>query len=284
MVEALVSLLLIGDISDMAPDAGDDAGAGPFDDPDGDAVDLDDADGEADSDASPVGADADVVGCDDGDTDDDDDAGGGGNTGWAQGHDDVYNELLAALRGEPPPPRPPRRERRAKQRGRCRCGGRVIPAAKIMVRVDQSALLRGWAVGDELCDIAGVGPVPVATVRELWPDAVVKAIITNGIGVANVTHLGRKATEAMATAMQFMSPCCSNVACDNHRFVQVDHRLGYANVHRTRLDELDGLCTQCHSLKTTQNWQLVAGAGRRRFVPPGHPDHPRHPPTPRWRG
>lgn len=160
----------------------------------------------------------------------------------------------------------------------------MVPVAKIMVRVDQSALLRGYAVGDELCDIAGVGPVPVATVRELWPDAVVKAVITNGIGVANVTHMGRRATEAMATAMQFMSPWCTNIGCDNDRFVEIDHRLGWATVGRTRLDELDGLCSHCHRLKTNGNWQLVAGAGRRRFVPPEHPDHPGHPPTPRWRG
>ncbi len=199
-------------------------------------------------------------------------------------HDEVYNELLAALRGEPPPPRVGRRERRARQRGRCRCGGRVIPAAKILVRVDQSALLRGYAVGDELCDIPGVGPVPVATVRELWPDAVVKVVITKGVDVVNVTHPGRRATEAMATAMQFTSPCCTNVGCDNQLFLEVDHRLGYANVHRTRLDELDGLCTHCHGLKTNQNWQLVAGAGRRQFVPPEHPDHPGHPPTPRRSG
>lgn len=66
----------------------------------------------------------------------------------------------------------------------------------------------------------------------------------------------------------------------NDRFLEVDQRLGYANVHRTRVDELDGLCTQCHQRTTVDNWQLVRGVGRRRFVPPEHPDHPGDPPTP----
>jgi hypothetical protein len=152
------------------------------------------------------------------------------------------------------------------------------------VRVDYGALVRGQAVGGEVCDIAGVGPVPVATVRELWPEAVVKVVVTRGVDVLNVTSLGRRATEAIETAMQFSMPRCSNIACDHDRFVQTDHRLGWANVHRTRLDELDQLCGDCHQRKTTENWQLVAGTGRRRFVPPDHADHPGAPPTPVWRG
>ncbi|MBW3615750.1 MAG: HNH endonuclease, partial [Actinobacteria bacterium] len=297
MVEALVTLLLFGDMSGgEAGGEGGDAG-GPFDDADGTAAEgpgeEEDGDGDGDGGAAPLEPDGAGAGDPRARSEGDGDEAGEARRGHAggehagheyAGHDLLYDQLLAAIRGEPPPTPPPRRERRAKMRGRCRCGGRVVPAAKIMVRVDQSALLRGYAVGDELCDIAGVGPVPVATVRELWPDAVVKAVITNGLDVANVTHLGRRATEAMATAMQFMSPCCTNVACDNERFVEIDHRLGYANVGRTRLDELDGLCRACHRLKTNDNWQLVAGTGRRRFVPPEHPDHPGHPPTPRWRG
>ncbi len=110
-----------------------------------------------------------------------------------------------------------------------------------------------------------------------------KLVITRGVDVVNVTHLGRRATEAMATALQWTNPRCSNIGCDHELFVEIDHRLGFANVGRTRLGELDGLCRGCHGLKSTQNWQLVRGSGRRRFVPPGHPDHPGDPATPRWR-
>lgn len=258
LVEALVTLLLFGDLTgsgiDGASAGGDGGGGAPG-------------------------------------TDEVDHGGGAGGAGDSAGDEDVdsliddplHDELLAVIRGAPPPAGPARAQRRRRRAGRCACGGRVTPRAKIIVRVDHDALVRGHAVGDETCDIAGVGPVPVATVRELWPDAVVKLVVTRGVDVVHVTHLGRRATEAMVTAMQWRSTRCANIACDNDQFVEIDHRLGFANVHRTRLDELDGLCHHCHDAKSNDDWQLVAGKGRRRFVPPEHPDHPGDPPTPRRR-
>ncbi len=280
MVEALVTLLLFGDLRTTGAGG---AGPGPFDAGEGGEGDegegeagaggSGDVDGDAGREAGPSGA---------GENNPvDHEAQASGDAG--SGFDDAYAQLLGAIDGEVPPTPPPRRERRVEP-GRCRCGGRVAPRAKIIVRVDQSALVRGHAVGGEVCDVTGVGPVPVATVRELWPDAVVKLVITKGTDVVHVTHLGRRATEAMVTAMQWASPVCSNITCDHERFVELDHRLGFANVGRTRLDELDGLCRGCHRLKSTENWQLVSGRGRRRFVPPEHPDHPGDPATRRWRG
>ncbi len=261
MVEALVTLVLLGRLDGGGVGSDESHGDGDVEpEEDGDVVESDgDVVAEPDEPQEPV-------------------VGGAGPV-----EDVIYEELLAAIRGGPPPERPPRRVRR--RRGRCRCSGRALPRAKILVRVDQAALLRGHAEPGELCDIAGVGPVPVATVRELWPDAVVKAIVTRGVDVVNVTSLGRRAIEAVTTAMQFTGGSrCSNLACDNDSFLQIDHRLGFSNVHRTRLDELDPLCTACHALKSNENWQLVAGTGRRRFVPPGSPDHPGDPPTMRRAG
>lgn len=271
LVEALVTLLLLGNLGANRTRADDDGAGGV-------------AGGLDDDDAADVAAecDDDAVGVDDGGADD-----GGAHDGGADegtGFDDpLYAQLLASIWGGQAPAPPSREPRRRMRRGRCSCGGRIAPRAKIIVRVDQAALLRGDVEGGETCDIAGVGPVPVATVRELWPDAVVKLVVTRGVDVANVTHLGRRATEAMATAMQWGSARCTNIACDHDRFVEGDHRLGWANVHRTRVDELDGLCRQCHRLKTNDDWQLVRGRGRRRLVPPEHPDHPGDPPTPRRR-
>jgi hypothetical protein len=285
LVEALVTLLLFGNLANLDA-AGDDSGGG-------DERDDDSAPAAADTDHGAASSDSDERDNDSAPTtghapagaDRDDGIGDatGGSDRCAVGDDALYAELLSAIRGGPAPPRPSRRQRRSNRRGKCSCGGRVTPRAKIIVRTDLSALLRGHATTGEVCEIAGVGPVPVATVRELWPDAVVKAIITRGVDVLNVTTLGRRAIEAMETAMQFTAGRCTNIACDNERFVQTDHRLGYANVHRTRLDELDPLCTCCHGLKTNDNWQLARGTGRRQFVPPEHPDHPGDPPTPRWR-
>src|SRR2546430_16916238 len=56
-----------------------------------------------------------------------------------------------------------------------------------MVRVDHSALTRGWVEGDEVCEIAGLGPIPVRVARELLGDAVVKLVITKGVDVVKVS-------------------------------------------------------------------------------------------------
>jgi hypothetical protein len=52
-----------------------------------------------------------------------------------------------------------------------------------------------------LCEITGVGPVPVEVARRLLGESILKLVITNGVDVANVTHLGRGPTWLSA------SPC-----------------------------------------------------------------------------
>ena len=47
-----------------------------------------------------------------------------------------------------------------------RVGDRPIPA-KVIVRIDWDALVRGWPIEDEVSEIAGVGPVPVSVVRAM---------------------------------------------------------------------------------------------------------------------
>src|SRR5207302_1970499 len=45
------------------------------------------------------------------------------------------------------------------------------PPVKVIVRIDHTALVRGHTVAGETCEMAGVGPVPVAVVEELMGDA-----------------------------------------------------------------------------------------------------------------
>ncbi|MGH9125348.1 MAG: hypothetical protein ACRDZ8_11570, partial [Acidimicrobiales bacterium] len=50
----------------------------------------------------------------------------------------------------------------------------------------------------------------------------------------------------------------------------------WADTHITLLEWLDLLCTHHHRLKTIYGWALIAGTGKRAFVPPDDPRHPRH--------
>jgi hypothetical protein len=156
------------------------------------------------------------------------------------------------------------------------------PRFATLVRVDHTALVRGTVEGDEICEIPGLGPIPATTARELLGDSVLKLVITKGIDVANVTHLGRSPTVAQRVALWWQAPECTAEGCTRARWLENDHQLGWAETRRTCLDELDPLCKHEHRLKTLFGWSLVDGKGKRPFVPPTDPRHPksRAPPSP----
>ena len=149
------------------------------------------------------------------------------------------------------------------------------PRYLALLRVDAQALRRGHVAGEELCEIAGVGPVPVSVARDLLGEAILKLVITNGVDVANVTHLGRGPTAAQRTALLWANPRCSVQGCDRRR-IEYDHQKPWADTKHTRLDELDPLCGFHHDLKTRLGYALVAGKGKRAFVAPDDPRHPRY--------
>jgi len=147
-----------------------------------------------------------------------------------------------------------------------------------LVRVDHEALVRGQVDGDEVCEIAGLGPIPVRVARELLGEAVVKLVLTKGVDVANVTHLGRGPTVAQKTAMWWQVPQCTEIDCTRVQRIEFDHREEWRTTHHTRLDEGDGLCGHHHDLKTRFGWALVEGGGKRPMVPPDDPRHPKNKP------
>ena len=81
---------------------------------------------------------------------------------------------------------------------------------------------------------------------------------------------------AQQVALWWQSPVCTNETCTRSRWLQNDHEIGWAETKRTRVDELDPLCTHDHALKTRYGWALVAGTGKRPFVPPDDPRHPKY--------
>jgi hypothetical protein len=158
-------------------------------------------------------------------------------------------------------------------------GGRGVPMprgadAKIIVRVDHAALLRGRVQGDEVCEIAGVGPIAVSVVRSWMHDAFVAALLTKGTDICSVVHLGRRFTALQRTAQEWRDPECAVLGCHRSGRLERDHRDDWAHTHETRFESSDRYCSIHHDLKTTEGWMLEAGTGKRRFLPPHHPDHP----------
>ncbi len=146
-----------------------------------------------------------------------------------------------------------------------------------LIRCDLEALRRGAVEGDEVCEVAGVGPIPVDHATDLLGEAACKLLVTRGVDVLNVTTLSRKATAAMLAALAWRGPTCTVQGC-GRTITEIDHQVPYAESGHTTLDELDHLCNPHHDLKTYEGWELVTGSGVRPFVGPDDPRHPRRQP------
>ncbi len=152
---------------------------------------------------------------------------------------------------------------------------------KVIVRVDHAALLRGCTLAGETCEIAGVGPIPVEAVRQiLRDDAFLAVVVRKGRDVVSVAHHGRGLNAHQRTALEADELRCTNLSCNRTVAMEVDHRVPWAVDPITALPNQDLVCSGCHRLKTHHGHAFEAGTGRRRLLPPGHPDHPGVPPDP----
>jgi hypothetical protein len=158
-------------------------------------------------------------------------------------------------------------------------GRLAAPQHLALLRLDIEALWRGHVEGDELCEVAGLGPIPVGVAKALLGDAVLKLVITKGVDVLNLTSLTRGPSQAMKYARLWTSPFCTVEGCSRTR-IEHDHRWGaeYKDTRHTRYDELDGLCHTHHDLRTRLGWALVKGTGKRPIVDPDDPRHPANAP------
>jgi hypothetical protein len=157
-------------------------------------------------------------------------------------------------------------------------GGKRSHRAKILARVDLTRLLGNQPAGDDVCEIAGVGPVAPSAIRDLidTEDPFLAAVVTKGKDVVGVAHLGRRPNAHQQTALEWLYPTCAAEGCNSLAFLENDHRQDWSKTHMTIFEWLDRLCGHHHDLKTTENWALVEGRGKRAFVPPDDPRHPRN--------
>jgi hypothetical protein len=156
--------------------------------------------------------------------------------------------------------------------------GKRSRRAKVLARVDLTRLLGSDAAGDEICEIAGVGPVAPSAIRDLidTEDPFLAAVVTKGKEVVGVAHLGRRPNAHQQTALEWLYPTCAAEGCNSLAFLETDHREDWATNRMTVFELLDRLCGHHHGLKTRENWALVEGRGKRAFVPPDDPCHPRN--------
>jgi hypothetical protein len=146
------------------------------------------------------------------------------------------------------------------------CSG---PSAHVVVRVDAGALRRGAVRGTEVCEIAGVGPVPVRLARELLGDALLTVVVRDGVDIRTVTGTRRTIPRTLRAALFERDRVCCVPGCHVERFLEIDHwRRDYALGGPTSIDNLARLCGAHHAMKTNLGWRLAGGPGRWRWLPP----------------
>ena len=148
---------------------------------------------------------------------------------------------------------------------------------KVIVRIDLDALLRGYRIEGEVCEIAGFGPIAVSAVEEMVNsgDPFLAAVVARGEAVTGVVHLGRRPNARQITALQWLYPTCAVKGCSATTHLEYDHRRDWAATRFTLVDLLDRLCTFHHDRKSKEGWMLVEGKGKRAFVAPSDPRHPK---------
>jgi hypothetical protein len=163
--------------------------------------------------------------------------------------------------------------------GASRCG-RSGPTAMVHVRVDHAALVRGHVEPGEICEIPGIGPIPVEVARQLAADSILSVLVTDGVDVTSVSSARRSIPARVRTALLERDRRCVVSGCGVVDGLEIDHVHEFGKGGPTELANLVRLCRWHHYLKTHQRFRLERdGDGWLLVAPP--------PPVgaepPRWR-
>ena len=142
------------------------------------------------------------------------------------------------------------------------------------VRVDHSALIRGHTEPGEICEITGVGALPVA-MSQLLDDAFLKILLFDGTDIRAVAHPGRVVRARMRTAIEDRFPECGIAGCPVTEHLEIDHNQPVEAGGPTAVWNLSRLCGHHHRHKHLHDLRLTGTGSDRHFVtaadwsPPG---------------
>jgi hypothetical protein len=142
------------------------------------------------------------------------------------------------------------------------------PTTVVHVRVDYDALVRGHLEEGELCEIPGIGPIPVEVARRLAVDSILSVLVTDGVDVTAVAHAGRTIPAALRRALLERDQTCCVPGCDIREALEIDHIHPVAEGGITSLENMVRLCHWHHYLKTHHRHRIERSAGEWRWIPP----------------
>ena len=131
------------------------------------------------------------------------------------------------------------------------------PNAVINIRVDIDALKRGHTENGEVCEIAGVGPIPVATATEYLGEAFLKLLVMDGTDIRTIAHMGRALPAKLRTGVEERDRVCQVPKCDMSVGLEIDHIVPFAEGGATSFENLVRLCKRHHLQKTHDGYRLM---------------------------
>jgi hypothetical protein len=133
--------------------------------------------------------------------------------------------------------------------------------AVMNIRIDYAALKRGHSEDGEICEVAGVGPIPVATATEYLGEAFLKLLVLDGTEIKTIAHMGRAIPAKLRTAIEERDRLCQVPTCDMTMGLEIDHIVPFAEGGATSLENLVRLCRRHHLQKTHDGYRLVRVEG-----------------------
>jgi len=131
------------------------------------------------------------------------------------------------------------------------------PNVVMNIRVDIDALKRGHTEHGEICEIAGVGPIPVSTATEYLGEAFLKLLVIDGTDIRTIAHMGRALPAKLRTAVEERDRVCQVPTCDTSIGLEIDHIIPFAEGGPTTFQNLVRLCKRHHLQKTHDGYRLV---------------------------
>jgi hypothetical protein len=139
----------------------------------------------------------------------------------------------------------------------------------MIVHVAYEAIVRGALADGEVCEISGVGPVPLEVARSLATDSILRVLVTKGGQPMAVTPGKRTIPRALRLLIEARDRTCVVPGCDVKLGCQIDHRKGFALLGPTDLENCGLLCKRHHDMKTYLGWALArAEDSTWTFTPP----------------
>ena len=130
--------------------------------------------------------------------------------------------------------------------------------AVMNIRIDMASLKRGRTENGEVCEIAGVGPIPVATATAYLGEAFLKLLVMDGTDIRTIAHMGRVIPAKLRTGLEERDRVCQVPTCDMSIGLEIDHIIPFAEGGPTSFENLVRLCKRHHLQKTHDGYRLEA--------------------------